>query len=216
MGGHIRLAVIDDHEMFLELLSRRLDDEDDLEVVAAARTGAEALETLPDDVDVALVDYLLPDVNGTELVRALTERSGARVVLITTVSDPQVMLEAIAVGCAGFVSKTSPIDEVLEAVRAVAAGESAIVPADLTAVLARARRAMTGRRTTLTERESDVLAQMVLGRSNRDIADALHLSVDTVRNHVSTVLRKLDSHSKLEAVVTAARRGLIDLGPDSD
>lgn len=205
--------MVDDHEMFVDLLGQRLAQEPDIEVVATAGTGAAALATIPADVDVVLCDYHLPDTDGVTLTEALLAAiPSAHVLMLTSSGDDTVLIRAISAGCSGFVSKTAPLDDVTDGIRAAAAGESIITPDELASVLTRvAARAKSD--DPLTPREHDVLEQMARGRSNQDIAATLYVAVDTTRNHVSSILRKLESHSKLEAVVTAARRGLIDLGP---
>lgn len=205
--------MVDDHEMFVDLLSERLTQEPDIRVVATAGSAADALARIPPDTDVVLCDHHLPDIDadGVTLTGDLLAAMPAiRVLMLTQSSDDALLIRAISAGCCGFISKTAPLDDVLRAVRSAADGEAIITPAELAAVVARVA-ARADLPDPLTPREGDVLAQMANGRSNREIADALYVSVDTVRNHVSSILRKLDSHSKLQAVVTAARRGLIDL-----
>lgn len=210
---HTRVALVDDHEMFVDILSQRLAQEPDIEVVASASSGAEALATIPADVDVVLCDHHLPDTDGVTLTeRLLAAIPSANVLMVTSSRDDTVLIRAISAGCCGFIPKTAPLDDVTAAIRVASAGESVITPDELAVVLTRvAERSESA--DPLTPREHDVLEQMARGRSNQDIAATLYVAVDTTRNHVSSILRKLDSHSKLEAVVTAARRGLIDLGP---
>lgn len=210
---HTRVALVDDHEMFVDLLSQRLAQEPDIEVVATASSGAEARDTIPADVDVVLCDHHLPDTDGVTLTEELLAAiPSANVLMVTSSRDDTVLIRAISAGCCGFIPKTARLDDVTAAVRAAAAGEPVITPDELAVVLTRVA-ARSESADPLTPREHDVLEQMARGRSNQDIATTLYVAVDTTRNHVSSILRKLDSHSKLEAVVTAARRGLIDLGP---
>ena len=210
-----RVLIVDDHAVFTDALARALGDEPDIEVVVTAATGAEALAAFDDRVDVVLCDFRLPDVDGIEVTRQLHERDpDVSVVMLTASTDDTVLTAAVEAGCVGFLSKSSALEEVLAAVRAAAVGESVISPALLARLLPR----MAGRGGAgvddLTPREHEVLTEMSKGLSNQAIGDALYVSRDTVRNHVANILRKLHAHSKLEAVATAARRGLIAFQPD--
>lgn len=216
-GAPIRLLVVDDHEMFVDLLARRLDEESEMEIVATAMSGADAVDRCR-GVDVVLCDYGLPDLDGVDVIHRLHDAApGVQVVILTSSNDEEVLLAAIAAGCAGFVSKTSPLDEVITAIRAAAAGESMVAPAQMARLLARLSERLGAEggappRQKLTAREHDVLREMAKGGTNQAIADDLFISVDTVRNHVASILRKLGCHSKLEAVTRAARLRLIDVG----
>ena len=209
-----RVAIVDDHEMFVDLLSQRLALEPDIEIVATAGSGRAALESIPSNTDVVVCDHHLPDTDGVTLAgELLAATPSTQVVMLTQSRDDTVLIRAISAGCCGFVSKTAPLDEVTLAIRAAAAGEATISQQELAQVVDRVA-ASANVSDPLTPREHDVLEQMATGRSNQEIADTLYVAVDTTRNHVSSILRKLDSHSKLQAVVTAARRGLIDLRDD--
>jgi DNA-binding NarL/FixJ family response regulator len=134
----------------------------------------------------------------------------AQVVMVTSMEGEDIVVAAVEHGCAGYLLKSSPLPEVLEAVRAVARGESTISPAVLRRVLPRLRRDYQRVGATLTGREREVLALLADGLANAAIARQLGLSVNTVRNHVQNVLMKLNAHSKLEAVAVASREGLLD------
>lgn len=207
------MLIVDDHAVFTDALSRALDAEPDIDVVATAASGTAALE-VGSDVDVVLCDFRLPDLDGVEVTRRLLARNReVCVVMLTASTDDTILAAAVEAGCVGFLSKSSALEDVLAAVRAASVGESVISPALLARLLPR----MAGRATgidDLTPREHDVLAEMAKGLSNQAIGDALYVSRDTVRNHVANILRKLDAHSKLEAVATAARRGLIAFEPE--
>jgi len=207
-----RVLVVDDHRMVAEGLAEAIDGEDDLEVVAIAYTGAEAIVAAQvHRPDVVVVDHRLTDMDGLDVtVQILADRPGTQVVMITSVLSELTLLKAIDVGCAAFVVKHSPISEVISAVRAAARGEAVVSPALLARVLPRLQSGWSGPGAQLTPREREVLQLLADGRSNQEIADQLFLSRNTVRNHVQNALAKLNAHSKLEAVAIARREGIVD------
>lgn len=215
-SSRIGVLIVDDHEVFAASLARTLADEDDIVVLGTAGNADDALLMLAPEVDVVLCDHRLVGRSGIEVAGELRRRSPTvQVVMLTATNDDSVAIAAIEAGCAGFVTKSQSLAEVLAAVRAAAKGESVVSPALLARLLPRlGRRA--GPRPELTARELEVLGLMADGRSNQAIADDLGLARDTVRNHVANILTKLDAHSKLEAVANAVRRGLVTVGaPDS-
>jgi DNA-binding NarL/FixJ family response regulator len=132
------------------------------------------------------------------------------VVMLTGAEDDRVLLGAIDAGCSGFLTKDRAASEVARAVRAAASGEALISPAQLARLLPRLSSKRTEVGTDLTRRELELLIHLARGSSNKTIAAELHLSLNTVRNYVQSVLTKLGAHSKLEAVSTAVREGIID------
>ncbi len=207
----VRVVLIDDHAVFVQSLAGALETQPDLEVCGTATTAKAGLE-LADrwEPHVVLVDYRLPDSSGTELVAALRHRlPESAIVVLTAVADERLVMDAVEAGCTGLLTKDQHLPEVLDAVRAAARGEAVLPPGLLNRMLPRLRRGERGRAEALTDREREVLALMAEGLSNQAIADRLHLSLNTVRNHTRNVLGKLDAHSKLEAVSVAIRRGLI-------
>ncbi|MGQ0433996.1 MAG: response regulator transcription factor [Microthrixaceae bacterium] len=206
----IRVLVVDDHPVFVASLARVLADEDDIEVVAAVDTAAGALAALDGTVDVVLADFRLGDTTGVQLTRAILEQQpDVRVVMLTASHDDVVLADALDAGCSGFVTKSESLDTVLAAVRGAAAGEAVITPALLARLLPRLAGRPRGRNPDLTAREREVLQLIARGGTNADIAEALVLSIDTVRNHVSSILAKLGVHSKLQAAAVAVQRGLV-------
>jgi len=196
--------------MFSEALRGALDEEDDLAVTAAVETSEAAVEAARDtNPDVVLMDYRLPDGDGVEAARRIkAERPETRVVMLTASSDDAVLRQAIQAGCSGYLTKDHTIDELVLAVRAAFNGEALITPALLSRLLDRlSDRTQPG--SDLTTRESEVLRLLAQGLSNQAIATSLGIRLATVRNHVQSVIEKLHAHSKLEAVATAMRLGLI-------
>jgi len=210
----VRVLLVEDHEMVATGITALLRAEPDLDVGTWVRTGAEALEAYERErPDAVLMDYSLPDTSGTEVTARLRERDPTACVLIVTGHEAtqRVVIEALDVGCAGFVSKERSVSDLANAIRAAVNG-AAVFPADLLAMVA--RRGNGGRPVAeLTPREREVLDLLAQGRSTDEIQERLFLSQHTVRNHVRNVLNKLQARTKLEAVVIAARAGLVDLRP---
>ena len=208
----VRVLVVDDHRMFAESLARLLGDEDGIEVIgvaASSEEGVGAVRRLKPDV--VLVDYRMPDRDGVETAATIKELDpSCMVVMLTGSEDDRVLLGAIDAGCSGFLTKDRAAGEVARAVRAAASGEALISPAQLARLLPRLSSKKTEVGTDLTRRELELLTHLARGSSNKAIAADLHLSLNTVRNYVQSVLTKLDAHSKLEAVATAVREGIID------
>lgn len=206
----ITVLVVDAHEMVAEGLSQALDLRDDLEVVGRAGTAGEAIRLVARLAPaVVVMDHRLPDQDGLMVTRVIhDEHPGTRVVLVSAASHVTVVAAAVEAGCAGFVHKHQPVREVVDAVRAAASGRVAF-PVDVLHGLLPGQRG--GASLALTPREMEVLALLAEGASTGDIAERLVVSVNTVRNHVQHVLEKLGAHSKLEAVVTALRHGVLEL-----
>ncbi len=212
----MRVLLVEDHEMVASGISALLDAEPDLEVVQWARTGGEAIDAyFVQRPDAVLMDYALPDTTGTAVTAQLRERDPDACVLLVTGHEPsqRVISEALDAGCAGFVSKERSVADLANAIRAAVHG-AAVFPADLLAAVTKKRTAAPGGNAELTAREREVLDLLAQGRSTDEIQEQLFVSQHTVRNHVRAVLNKLHARTKLEAVVIAARSGLVDLRPD--
>jgi DNA-binding NarL/FixJ family response regulator len=208
----IGVLLVDDHRMFAESLARLLSTEADIEVLAVATDGATALN-LADALDprVILVDHQMPGQDGVTVAGELKRRKPERmVVMLTGSTDDRLLLAAIEAGCSGFLTKDRAASEVAETVRVAAAGEALITPAMLARLLPRIGRTERSLGSDLTEREVEVLRLLAAGYANRAVAGELYLSVNTVRNYVQSILVKLGAHSKLEAVATAVREGIVD------
>lgn len=207
----VTVLVVDDHAMFAGSVAAVLGAEPDIDVVGTAKDLAGAFRALAStSVDVLLLDHRLPDGRGAAAVADLVAAAPAtRVVVLTGDPDDASMLAAVEGGCAGFLDKNRSVDELVAAVRAAAAGEVLVSPALLGRLVHRLR---TRRRDTLTRRELEVLALIAEGCSNAVIAERLVVSVNTVRNHVASILGKLGAHSKLEALAVAVRDGLLPGG----
>lgn len=205
-----RVLIVDDHEVLASSLSLVLDQEDGLSIVGVAGTLQRArLLMATTNPDVVLLDHRLPDGDGVAAIGELRDLApGAAIVVLTASAADHVLVAAIEGGAAGFVSKTSSLQEVTSAVRAAADGESVISPGLLARLLPRLQRRSASDR-DLTHREREVLGLLAEGMSNAAIAERLTISVHTVRNHIANLSAKLGAHSKLEALSIAVRDGLI-------
>lgn len=209
----IRLLIVDDHRLVAETLAAVFRRDPDLDVVGIAATAPEALVLAKRlQPSVILMDIGLPGMDGVEATWTLRRTLPSIPVLILTMFDQEpYVLEALRAGAAGYLLKTSSIQQLHEAVRAVGAGQRVIDPAIAPAAIQRAaapRLAVRGP-FPLSRRETEVVQRVVAGRTVRDIAGELHLSAHTVRNHLKSAYRKLGVHSQAEAAVHALRRGIV-------
>jgi len=212
-GDSVRILIVDHHDMFVESLDRVLRDVVDIDVVGMARTHAEALQ-MAEIVrpNVALIESRLPDGDGISTsvdVRRVSPLT--RTILLFDESDSRLAVSAIEAGCLGLLTKEKGISELVSAVRLVNNGNAYLGREILSAVMPANGRAPRTLGSDLTVRELEVLQLMAAGGlGNKEMAARLSVSLHTVRNHVQNVLAKLDTHSKLEAVVVAGRGGLLD------
>lgn len=211
-----RVLIADDHAMVREGLRMFLTEEPDtIEVVGEAADGAEAV-TLAERLqpDVVLMDLLMPRCDGIEAVRRLKDRGfPGRVLILTSFVDDSRVREAIQAGATGYLLKDVSSEALLEAIRNAAKGIPTLHPEaqqHLMRQIARPETASAEQRllATLTERETDVLRCIARGRSNKEIAVELHLSVGTVKGYVSAILSKLDLADRTQAALWATRNGL--------
>jgi DNA-binding NarL/FixJ family response regulator len=220
-GGPISILIVEDHRVVAEALASLLSAEPDLEVRGIAGTVKEAVASAAHLApDVVLLDWRLSDGTGGEAATGIQAvLPEAAIVFLSADDSEETMFAALEAGAAGYLSKSTPGDMLVEAVRGAAAGEMLIPPARLAALLSRQRqlaKAELERRRLLgelTAREKEILRLMVRGIDNRGIASDLHISYETVRTHIKRILEKLGARTKLEAVVHAIQDGLAqDLG----
>jgi DNA-binding NarL/FixJ family response regulator len=212
----VRVLVVDDHGLYRTGMSTLLAAETGIEVVAQAsggRVGVRLARELRPDV--VLMDLQMPDLDGVEATRLiLEEQPEIRVLVLTVVSDEDQVSAALGVGASGFLLKDAPVDQVAMAVRAAADGSAWLSPRAAEIVLGRMRETEPGRLADsalleqLSPRELDVLKLLARGMENAQIALELDISPRTVKNHVSSILAKLDLTSRLQAAIYAVRRGL--------
>ena len=216
----IRVLVVDDHALFRRGLEMVLAQEPDIDVVGEASDGSEAVDKAGDLLpDIVLMDVRMPRRSGIEACRAIKDVAPSARIIMLTISDEEADLyEAVKAGATGYLLKEISIDEVADAIRAVAGGQSLISPSMasklLTEFAAMAKRGAERPPVPaprLTERELEVLRLVARGMANRDIARELFISENTVKNHVRNILEKLQLHSRMEAVVYAVREKLLEI-----
>jgi DNA-binding NarL/FixJ family response regulator len=217
-GEPIRVAVVDDQELFRRGLTMLLGVEDDIEVVGEAGDGVAATELAASAVpDVILMDVRMPKRSGIEACLAIKEVAPTAQIIMLTVSDEEADLyEAVKNGASGYLLKDSSIDEVAQAIRVVADGQSLISPSMAIKLLDEFKQMSRSDRQQvptprLTDRELEVLKLVAQGLNNREVAKRLFISENTVKNHVRNILEKLQLHSRMEAVMYAVREKLLDI-----
>ncbi len=212
----IRVAVVDDQQLVREGFALILGAQPDIEVVEQAADGQQFLDAVRRGarVDIALVDIRMPVLDGLQTTRELAALRGApAVIVVTTFDEDAYVIEAIAAGAQGFLLKRCSGQELVAAVRTVAAGDAILSPSVTHAVLARLRgeslpAAEDLAAFRLTARETDVLALLGAGLNNTEIAERLFLSLSTVKSHVTNVLAKTGSRDRVRAAILAIRAGL--------
>jgi DNA-binding NarL/FixJ family response regulator len=217
----IRVLICDDQTVVREGLAAILSTDPDIEVVALAGNGEEALAAVEQDLpDLVLMDLKMPVMNGVQATQRLRSRySGVRVLILTTYADDDWVFDAVRSGASGYLLKDTRRDDLLAAIKGTMEGKSFVDPA-VAGKLMRHVAAVPPAEPllprdeapleALSEREMEVLQLLVQGHSNPEIARRLHLAGGTVRNYVSTILQKLGVADRTQAAVAAIRRGLVD------
>ena len=217
----IRVVVIDDQELVRTGFRMILDVEDDIDVVGTAGDGDEAVELCRGArADVALMDVRMPRVDGIEATRRLRDADIAtRVLVLTTFDLDEYVFDALRAGASGFLLKDAPPEDLVQAVRVVAAGEALLAPSVTRRLIEEfgrgapaPRPAGDERLARLTEREREVLVLMARGLSNTEIAEQLYLGEATIKTHVGRVLMKLEVRDRVQAVVLAYETGVVAPG----
>jgi DNA-binding NarL/FixJ family response regulator len=217
MSDALRVVLADDQELiragFKSLLEGR-----GIQVVAQAADGLEAVEVVNHTrPDVVLMDIRMPRLDGVEATRRLPDH---KVLIVTTYELDEYVVEALRAGAAGFILKDTPPDQLVEAIRVVAAGESLLAPSVTRRLLAQVVRRLPSQRNRppaldeLTAREHEILLLIARGRSNSEIASELFLSELTVKSHVSHLLGKLGLRDRVQAVILAYETGLVTPGDE--
>ena len=203
----IRVLTVDDHPLLREGISTLINSQPDMCIVGEASSGTEALERFRQlRPDITLMDVRLPDKNGIDaLVSIRSEFPNARVIMLTTSEGDVEIQRALAAGAQGYILKSMPPKDLVEAVRTVHAGRKRI-PAAIAAHLAEHYADE-----DLTAREIEVLQQIAGGNRNRDIGDRLFISEETVKVHIKHIMEKLGASDRTQAVAIALKRGIIHL-----
>jgi DNA-binding NarL/FixJ family response regulator len=214
-----RILLVEDHASFRQTLALVFDQQPEFEVVAQAGTLAETRRKMDGfEADLGVIDLALPDGEGTELIGELREANPEFAALVLTASlDRTEHARAVEAGAAGIVHKSADVDTIIDATRRIGEGETLLSEDELIALLRLAgqnREEKVEARASIeqiTPREKEVLQKLAEGLSNREIAASLHMSVDTERTHMMNILNKLGVHSRLQALVFAARHGLVEI-----
>lgn len=216
----VRVLLVEDHAIFRELFASAFEREPGLEVVAQAGSLAGAREAL-EGVDVAVLDLRLPDGEGTDLIGELREKNPHAAALVLTAGlDPGIHARAVAAGAAGVMHKSVGVGEVMGAIRRLAGGEALLSTDEVVTLLRLAERERAQSREArlafgqLTPREWDVLHTLAEGMGDKEIARKLGVRPGTARGYVAGMLQTLGAHSRLQALVYAARHGFVRIGPE--
>jgi NarL family two-component system response regulator LiaR len=213
MNEPITIVLVDDHRIVRKGLQRVLEMYADIQVIGEAASGEEMLQHIEDWLPVVVVmDMLMPGgMDGAETIRRLHELTpNIRVVVLTSYADDTHVIAALRAGAIGYVRKEADPELLLSSIRAAARGQSLLDPAIASALLHELQRE--GKRTTrLTEREQTVLRQLALGQTNREIAETLAVTEETVKTHVGNILTKLQLAHRTQAAIYAIKQGFITL-----
>jgi two-component system, NarL family, response regulator len=203
----IRILTADDHALLREGIASLVEVEPDMELVAQAATGREAIEQFRRHrPDVTLMDLQMPDMSGIEAIIAIRGQfPEARIIVLTTYSGDVQVVRALRAGARGYLLKGDVHTDLLETIRAVHAGHKR-VPPEVAAELA-----MHTADDRLSERELDVLRLIAQGNANKEIAAQLSIREDTVKSHVGNILEKLGANDRTHAVIIGLKRGIIEL-----
>lgn len=206
-GNRIRLLTVDDHPLLQQGLAAMLNSQPDMQVIAEAANGREAVQRFRDhQPDVTLLDLRLPDMSGIDTLIAIrNEFPQARVIMLTTFEGDVEIQRSLQAGARGYLLKSMPPKALLDTIRQVHAGKKPISP-EIAANLAQ----HLGDE-TLTDREIEVLRRVADGNRNRDIAEHLFISEETVKVHIKHIMEKLGANDRTQAVAIGIRRGIIQL-----
>jgi DNA-binding NarL/FixJ family response regulator len=214
----IRVLIADDHALLRESMRGVVDSQDDMKVVGEACDGEEAVSLSSElKPDIAVLDIVMPKLNGIEASREIKKVSPSTAILILTAyDDVQYVLGLLEAGAAGYLLKSARGEDVVAAIRAVRAGESVLHPTVITKLLKRGTGApsgdsMPGRRESLSDREFEVLQLAATSMSNKEIAERLSVTVRTVKAHLSNIFAKMNVASRTEAILAAVREGWLQL-----
>ncbi|HLH20779.1 MAG TPA: response regulator transcription factor [Bryobacteraceae bacterium] len=212
MNRRIRILLADDHAVVRQGFKMILGAQPEMEIVGEAGNGREAVEAAEKlRPDVVVMDVAMPELNGIEATRRIVQSSPhTRILALSMHKDAVYVREVLRAGARGYLLKDAPAGDLLSAVRAVASGEGYLSPAVSNAVLDDYRRHVTNPIDLLTSREREVLQMLAEGKTNKEIAGVLNLSVYTVDAHRGRIMEKLNLHSINELVRFAVRNGLVD------
>ena len=214
--SRIKVLVVDDHAMFRQGIRSLLETCDDIDVVGEAADGSEAVEEVRRVAPhVVLMDIGMPVMGGVEATRRIQkEAPNTRVLVLTQYEDSEYVLSMLRAGAKGYISKTATGEELVSAIRTVHRGESFLYPSAATMLVEEYLMRHGGEKDEyerLTDREREILQLVAEGRTNREIADRLFISVKTVLRHRTNIMEKLGFHNRTELIKYAISKGLIQL-----
>jgi DNA-binding NarL/FixJ family response regulator len=206
-SGVIRILTVDDHALLRKGIAALVNAEPDMKLIAEASTGAEAIKEFKKHLpDVTLMDLQMPDMSGIQAVIGIRKDfPNARIIVLTTYAGDVQVVRALKAGARGYLLKGQVNRELLEAIRAVHAGQKRI-PAEVATQMAEHTA-----EDDLSSREIDVLRLIAAGNANKEIANQLFIAEETVKSHVTNILAKLGANDRTHAVTTALKRGIIQL-----
>jgi DNA-binding NarL/FixJ family response regulator len=206
-AGRIRILTVDDHPLLREGVASMINAEPDMQLVAEADSGAEAIKQFRvQKPDVTLMDLQMPGMNGVDAIRAIREEfEDARIIVLTTYTGDVQVLQALKAGAAGYLLKSALRTELLNAIRTVHTGHRHVSP------LIASEIAQHVGEVALSERELEVLRTVAAGNSNKQVAAQLGISEDTAKAHMKNILAKLNANDRTHAVTIAVKRGIIDI-----
>ncbi len=212
----IRVALVDDHPIFLAGLKRLLESDDQFEVNSIANNLREAIDTIPfDNIDIVLVDVNMPGGSGIDLLRQIKQKnSNCRVVMLTIEEDEETIYRAMKEGAQGYILKQDSPERLLKSIHACMDGEILLSNQIYAKVVDRIRKVSPPEKgesiilNKLTDREIEVTRLIMQGKSNPEIAQELFISESTVKNHISNILHKLDMKDRVELAILAVREGI--------
>lgn len=211
----VKIMITDDHSMIREGLKNLLELDGDIEVIDEAEDGIECLDKLKTvSPDVLLLDINMPRMNGLEVLAKLKEiKSNVKVLVLTVHNETEYLMKAVEIGINGYVLKDSESAELKKAIFAIAQGESYIQPSLIPALNSKMieKNEDELKIDALTRRELEVLKEMAVGKFNRDIAKEMKISERTVKNHISSIFKKLEVTDRTQAAVFAIKNNLIQI-----
>jgi DNA-binding NarL/FixJ family response regulator len=208
----IRLMICDDHEVIRTGLASLLAGTD-IEIVAEAASGKDALKlAVKDKPDIVLLDIRMPDGDGLATLEKMRQKAPeCKVIMLSTYDNPTYIARAVALGASDYVLKGSSRDDIIATIKSCAAGESPCRTGELKKIAntMKVKQAIDDDDVPLTQRETQVLRHVALGLSNKEIGKSLEISVETVKEHVQNILRKIAVSDRTQAAVWAVRKGLV-------
>jgi DNA-binding NarL/FixJ family response regulator len=215
MASHVRVVLVDDHALVRQGFRRILEDDPDITIVGEAGNGLDAIAVVKkSDPDVVVMDMSMPEMNGLHATMELVkQRPGTKVLILSMYSDEQYVRNALDAGARGYILKNAIDNDLTRAVKAVAAGEQYLSP-DLSTMLIKAIQSGAFEKSSdpydrLTQREKQVLQLIAHGKSNKEIAVMLDLSVNTIAVHRANLMSALGVHKTAELVLFAVKKGLV-------